>query len=94
VLIEVLAHELAHAWQSELGEWHAPQEVQEGFAEWVAYRLLKSWGCYRRYERMLRRSDLYGHGLRLVLAWDEQGGRQEVIRRVLAAGSHLSGQHV
>ena len=83
VLLEVMAHELAHAWQSENCE-HAPApEVQEGFAEWAAYRLLYSWGCTRRSDRMLRRDDLYGRGLKLVLGWETQGGTAEVFRKVM-----------
>jgi DNA-directed RNA polymerase subunit N (RpoN/RPB10) len=82
VLSEVMAHEYAHAWQSENWQREAPPEVQEGFAEWVAYKLLEAWGCRRRSERMLRRDDLYGRGLRLVLDWEEQGGAVEVFRRV------------
>ena len=88
VLLEVLAHEYAHAWQSENCRQDLPIEELEGFAEWVAYKLLDGWGCYRRSERMLRRDDLYGRGLKLVLGWERQGssppsgGEQEVFRRI------------
>jgi hypothetical protein len=85
VLLEVMAHEYAHAWQSEhcLGTLSA--EVQEGFAEWTAYKLLEHWGCSRRAERLLRRDDLYGRGLKLVLGWEAQGGEAEVFHRMHAA---------
>jgi hypothetical protein len=101
VLLEVLAHEYAHAWQSEnchtgdRGHRQSPTptpasgyprppipDIQEGFAEWVAYKLLQHWGCRRRSDRMLRRDDLYGRGLKLVLAWETEGGVPEVFRRV------------
>lgn len=82
VLLEVLAHEYAHAWQSE----HCPPEdipqVQEGFAEWVAYRLLEGWGCKRRSQRMLRRDDIYGRGLKLMLQWEQEVGIAGVFHRV------------
>jgi hypothetical protein len=84
VLLEVMAHEYAHAWQSENCPSDVPPEAQEGFAEWVAYKLLQGWGCYRRSDRMLRRDDLYGRGLKLVLGWERAGGVAEVFRRITA----------
>jgi hypothetical protein len=82
VLMEVMAHEFAHAWQSEQCPSDLPQEVQEGFAEWVAYKLLEGWGCWKRIDRMLRREDLYGRGLKLVLQWEQTEGQAGVIRRM------------
>jgi hypothetical protein len=87
VLLEVMAHEYAHAWQSENCPLGMDPELQEGFAEWVAYKLLDGWGCSRRSDRMLRRDDLYGRGLKLVLAWEARGGKAEVFRRI-CAGRH------
>jgi hypothetical protein len=82
VLLEVLAHEYAHAWQSENCPQETPVEALEGFAEWVAYKLLVGWGCYRRSDRMLRRDDLYGRGLKMVLGWERIGGEGEVFCRI------------
>lgn len=82
VLLEVMAHEYAHAWQSERCAANLPPEIQEGFAEWVAYKLLQSWGCRYRTARMLRRDDVYGRGLQMMLGWEEEGGVAEVFRRV------------
>jgi hypothetical protein len=82
VLLEVLAHEYAHAWQSENCVTSSSPEIQEGFAEWVAYKLLESWGCRRRSDRMLRRDDVYGRGLKLMLQWESQGGPANVFRMV------------
>ena len=84
VLLEVIAHEYAHAWQSENCFHDAPAEIQEGFAEWVAYKLLQGWGCLRRSDRMLRREDLYGNGLKLMLEWERQVGEAGVFNRVVA----------
>lgn len=89
VLLEVMAHEFAHAWQSEQTSLETPLELQEGFAEWVAYKLLSGWGCSRRSDRMLRRDDLYGRGLKLVLAWEREGGKAEVFRRIRSV-RHIS----
>src|SRR5207237_3268529 len=82
VLLEVLAHEYAHAWQQENCPVELPAEVQEGFAEWTAYKLLQNWGCTIRVERMLRRDDLYGRGLHHILGWERRSGVEEVFRRV------------
>lgn len=82
VLMEVMAHEFAHAWQSENCPESATPEVQEGFAEWVAFKLLEGWGCRRRSERMLRRDDVYGRGLKMMLQWERVVGQGAVIKRV------------
>ncbi len=87
---EVLAHEYAHVWQAE----HAPllqdPELREGFAEWVAYKVVESWGCRLRLERFRARPDMYGDGLRRILAWEADVGISGVldrIRHVRAAGA-------
>jgi hypothetical protein len=85
VLLEVLAHEYAHAWQSEHCPSDLPLLVQEGFAEWVSYKLLQKWGCRKRLARMLRRDDIYGRGLRKMLAWERDCGTQSVLRRVMSS---------
>jgi len=77
----VAAHELAHAWQST----YAPQEqalkIVEGFAEWVAYRVLLALGQQREAARLTRRSDLYGDGLQYFIALERQHGRGAVMQR-------------
>ncbi len=85
VLLEVMAHEYAHAWQSERCPASLSPEMQEGFAEWVAFKLLQSWGCRTRTARMLLREDVYGRGLRLMLEWEKEAGVEEVFRRLTAS---------
>jgi hypothetical protein len=82
----VLAHEYAHAWQNERCPPDAPLEIQEGFAEWVSFKLLQSWGCGKRMARMLRRDDLYGLGLQKMLEWERREGAPGVLRRVADSG--------
>lgn len=82
ILMEVMAHEFAHAWQSENCKADTRPEIQEGFAEWVAYKLMEGWGCVRRSERMLRRDDIYGRGLKMMLQWERALGQREMIRRM------------
>lgn len=79
----VAAHELAHAWQS----FHAPStqtpQIVEGFAEWVAYRVLLALGQQKDAARLTRRSDndIYGEGLQYFIALERQSGQQGVIER-------------
>jgi hypothetical protein len=82
---EVVAHEYAHAWQAENAPLLADAELREGFAEWVAYKVMESWGCRLRLERFRARQDLYGAGLRRVLGWEAAGGVDEVLERIRRA---------
>ncbi len=79
---EVLAHEYAHAWQAENAPLLAEPELREGFAEWVAYKTVESWGCRLRLDRFRERQDMYGAGLRRVLGWEAAGGVAEVLERI------------
>lgn len=80
VLLGTLAHELGHAWQS---EW-APQLhdllICEGFAEWVAHRVLVASDQRGMAARATRRDDVYGRGLRLYLNTERKAGRDGVLR--------------
>ncbi len=77
----VAAHELAHAWQS----IHAPSKqslmISEGFAEWVAYRVLLALGQQHDAARLTRRNDLYGQGLQYFIALEQRAGREGVLER-------------
>ncbi len=77
----IAAHELAHAWQSFYAPPQQPLKVVEGFAEWVAYRLLMALGEQREAARLTRRSDLYGEGLQYFIGLERQYGRQEVLQQ-------------
>lgn len=81
--VGVLAHEYAHAWQYA----HHPSIDQcsallvEGFAEWVAYRILENLGD-RESARTIRYGDDtdYGRGARWFLEQERARGRTEVLR--------------
>jgi hypothetical protein len=79
---EVLAHEFAHAWQAECAPLLTDPELREGFAEWVAYKVVQSWGCRLRLERFRERQDIYGSGLRRLLGWEATEGAAGVMRRI------------
>jgi len=51
-IYKVLAHELAHAWQAENCPKNCKKRFLEGFAEWVAYKVLISLGEVQEAERM------------------------------------------
>lgn len=77
----VLAHEAGHLWQferrSESDRW--PAEFQEGFAEWVAYRLLSHRQAHRQASEMLGQTSVYGRGLRRFLKLERHQGRAKVL---------------
>ena len=85
LFLQVAAHEYAHAWQGEncpllAGSSSAEDKViHEGFAEWVAYKVLGHYGYRRGQERMFKRTDLYGDGLRWALEAETRCGTQAVL---------------
>lgn len=79
LFLQVTAHEYAHAWQGENSPTLRAGLVHEGFAEWVAYRLIGLYGYDRAQERMLARQDIYGQGLRWALDEEAAHGMQGVI---------------
>lgn len=89
-LIGTLAHEYAHAWQAN----HTPHDqamlLHEGFAEWVAYKVLIALGHTREAARATRREDLYGQGLRYFIALEQRSGRQHVFAEATAQSRHSS----
>jgi hypothetical protein len=81
LLLGTLAHELAHAWQTEHGLHLKDAMVREGFAEWVAYRVLTTQGLPSLAERATRRDDVYGRGLRHFLNIENRFGYAGVLKR-------------
>ncbi len=77
----VAAHELAHAWQAVHAPRQQPERIVEGFAEWVAYSVLQALGERAEADRLTKRDDLYGEGLRYFLDLERRQGRQAVIER-------------
>lgn len=57
-----------------------PSVAHEGFAEWVAYKVLGHYGYRRGRERMLARTDIYGQGLRWALQVEKNCGSQGVLK--------------
>lgn len=65
LFLQVTAHEFAHAWQGENCPLLRNSLYHEGFAEWVAFQVIGGYGYTRGQDHMLRRTDIYGDGLRL-----------------------------
>lgn len=81
LLLGTLAHELAHAWQTEQSLHLKDTMLREGFAEWVAYRVLVARGLSAIAERATRRDDIYGRGLRHFLNIENRFGYAGVLKR-------------
>lgn len=79
LFLQVAAHEFAHAWQGENCPLLRNVIAHEGFAEWVAYRVLGYYGYKSGKERMLAREDVYGQGLDWALKLESEQGTAGVI---------------
>lgn len=86
LMIQVMAHEYAHAWQGENCPLLRDPLIHEGFAEWVAYRVLMALGAVKKAALMEQRADLYGQGLQLMLALEHQEGPVAVFQACRSEG--------
>jgi hypothetical protein len=86
LLLGTLAHELGHAWQAERAPGLRDPLLCEGFAEWVAYRVLVSQGHEAIAARALRREDIYGKGLRHYQWIERAGGVPGVLAAATGVG--------
>lgn len=77
--IGTLAHEYAHAWQADYAPPQQDLLRREGFAEWLAYRILITLGHTREAARATRREDEYGQGLRYFIALEQQTSSKSVL---------------
>jgi hypothetical protein len=82
VLLGTLAHELGHAWQAERAPGLRDLLLCEGFAEWVAHRVLVGAGLQVAAARATRRDDVYGRGLRHFLDLERAHGRAAVLAAI------------
>ncbi|MEW5718503.1 MAG: zinc-binding protein [Chloroflexota bacterium] len=80
LLIQVAAHEFAHAWQGENAPLLRDPVWREGFAEWVAYHALTRLDAPKKAAQMIQRRDVYGEGLRRVLEAEKQKGIDGVLQ--------------
>jgi hypothetical protein len=88
--VAVLAHELAHAWQAE----HCPDNqgirLREGFAEWVAWKLLEGTPGGESERAVIEaRTDEYGRGFRFFADPERQTDPDRVLWYAAAARNGL-----
>ena len=79
LLLQIVAHEFAHAWHGENCPLLEETLIREGFAEWVAYKILGYYGYEQKQKQMLSREDVYGSGLNWALELERNGGHNAVI---------------
>ena len=84
LLIQIVAHEFAHAWQGEQAPLLADNVLREGFAEWVAYHMLQELGAQKKAAQMLQRRDVYGQGLHDMLTLERQQSAAGVLKFIRA----------
>ena len=79
LLTQTIAHEWAHAWQGENCPLLESPQVREGFAEWVAYKMLQAMGAVKKLALLERQDGFYGAGLRQMLELERRDGVSGVI---------------
>lgn len=84
-LISVIAHEYSHAWQSENCPKDMGLENQEGFAQWVAYKALRSSGHDDFAALMSDGDNIYAKGLNKMLKLESQRGAGAVFEFIKRA---------
>jgi hypothetical protein len=84
----ILSHELAHAWQVENAPKAQSDRIREGFAEWVAWRLVEGMpGGDAEREIIHARTDVYGDGFRLFARLEQESGAHSALRWARGARS-------
>ena len=79
----VIAHEYAHAWQSENCPDGQDIKVREGFAEWVSYKMARAKGYEEEAGILLKTSDpVYGAGLKEIIETEKKYGEKGVLNFV------------
>lgn len=85
LFLQIAAHEYAHAWQGENCPLLQSPLVREGFAEWVAYKVLQHYRLAGQMRRMEKRTDIYGQGLQWALTLEKREGSAAVEAHCRAA---------
>jgi len=76
----VMAHELAHAWQSTESPLQ-DRKLKEGFARWAEYHVLMAIGASEQAQMLARSPDPdYGDGLRYLLELERTQGAAAVLQ--------------
>ncbi|MGQ9467455.1 MAG: zinc-binding protein [Anaerolineae bacterium] len=92
LFMQTVAHEWAHAWSGENCPLLDDPLMQEGFAEWVAYKTLRAMAEEKAAGRMLQRDGIYGEGLRRVRQLEERYGLAGVLEFCVRGGFSAQGK--
>jgi len=79
ILKWVIAHEYAHSWFFDNTKREFTKEQTEGFAEWVAYKIMDSEKDKIIINTMLKRNDIYGKGLKKMIELEKKIGINGII---------------
>jgi hypothetical protein len=82
ILIETVAHELTHVWQNGRIPKNQRLLIKEGFAQWVASKVLNAFMCIQALKVLQEREDMYGQGYRHVQEIENRSGAPAVIESV------------
>jgi len=75
-----LAHEFTHAWQQENAVKNQSGRIVEGFAEWLAYKMILENNAKEAAKIVEnRQDDVYGAGLKLFMRMEEKSNEASVI---------------
>jgi len=81
--IEVIGHEYAHNYEDENGVFTPEKLIIEGFAQWVAFKIMFFYGLIENMKAIkLREYDEYGAGFNLLYWLEQKVGFYEVIEFV------------
>lgn len=79
----VSVHELTHAWQMENAPKDQELVIKEGFASWVAYKILQMDGAYISANEIHNMADpVYGVGFKLMLDLEKAYGANGLIEKM------------
>jgi hypothetical protein len=86
--LETFAHEYAHLWQFERNPGLEDAYLREGFAQWVAARLLESKGFETALAKLRKRTDgTYGKGYHRIAKYaEEEGGEASKVLALIGGG--------
>ncbi len=87
-VIGTVAHEMTHAWQSDFCPADQDIVLKEGFANWIAYKILQKIGAFTYAQNILEHADpVYGVGFKKMLEWEDSLGERGVVEKVKKARS-------
>lgn len=83
-----VAHEMTHAWQTDFCPADQDLVLKEGFANWIAYKIMQKIGAFTYAQNILEHADpVYGVGFKKILEWEDALGERGVVEKVKKARS-------